>query len=80
MRGIEMKRLLLVALLALTVSCGKANVGSESANDLPVKQVDAVMVIDTTSKRIRLVDDASVEVGSLEFDEQVTVTIKRHKK
>lgn len=41
--------------------------------------IDATMTINTDSKRIRLIDDQDREVGSLEFDEQVTVTIKRHR-
>lgn len=68
-----MKRILIITLMLFAVSC------EPKRRDMPTKQVDAVMTIDTQSKRIRLIDDGGVEVGSLEFEDEVTVWIKRRK-
>ena len=68
-----MRRAILISiLLAFTAS---AQIKPEDQ----YKKVDAVMTIEAATKRIHLIDDNGKEVGSVEFGDEVTITIRRMK-
>lgn len=70
--------LILAAALTVTAGIGFHRNLIRPERTLPVN-VDAVIGIDTQADTIYLVDSFGVQVGSVTFKDEITVTLKRKK-
>jgi hypothetical protein len=75
MRRLINLTILFLVIAVILVGCHK----SSPLADAPAISgaVEAVMIINTSTPKIRLIDENNIEVGSLTFEKEVTVKIKR---
>lgn len=65
-----MKRMIPVVFLLLFVSCSKEQ---PVQSEMPTKQLNAIITIDTNSKKLRLIDEEGKEAGTVKFESDTYV-------